>query len=81
MKVLIVHNRYRKAIPSGENSVVDAEIAILHTSGVDVATYLRSSDEIAEMSGAQKVAVALGPIRSGQGVREFTELLDSERPD
>ena len=81
MKVLIVHNRYRKAIPSGENSVVDSEIAILQASGLDVATYLRSSDEIAEMSGAQKVAVALGPIRSGQGVREFTELLDSEKPD
>ena len=59
MKVLIVHNRYRKAIPSGENSVVDAEIAILHTSGLDVATYLRSSDEITEMSGQMEMLVKI----------------------
>jgi len=81
MKVLIVHNRYRSAIPSGENSVVDAEIATLQSSNVDVVSYFRSSDEIAQMSQLQKVSVAFGPIRSGQGVREFSELLESEKPD
>jgi len=81
MKVLIVHNRYRSATPSGENSVVDSQITHLREGGIDVIPYLRSSDEIATMSTTEKVGAALGPIRSSRGVREFAEILEDQRPD
>jgi glycosyltransferase involved in cell wall biosynthesis len=50
MRVLVAHNRYVSAVPSGENAVVDEEIAALRAAGVDVVTHLRSSDEITRMS-------------------------------
>lgn len=36
MKVLVAHNRYSSAQPSGENTIVDAEIAQLRAAGVEV---------------------------------------------
>ena len=41
MKVLVAHNRYRSDVPSGENVVVDAEIASCsRDAGVDVVPLL-----------------------------------------
>ena len=36
MRVLVAHNRYRSSAPSGENQLVDAEIDLLRSGGVDV---------------------------------------------
>ncbi len=36
MKVVVAHNRYREAIPSGENVIVDLEIAQLAAAGIEV---------------------------------------------
>ena len=47
MRVVVVHNRYRSAVPSGENEIVDHEIAVLGRAGHEVRPYLRESDEIA----------------------------------
>jgi hypothetical protein len=44
VKVLVAHNRYRSDVPSGENRVVDTEMADLASAGVEVVPYLRSSD-------------------------------------
>ena len=41
MKVLVAHNRYSSAQPSGENTIVDQEIATLRAAGVDVVPFLR----------------------------------------
>lgn len=81
MKVLIAHNRYRSDQPSGENMVVDAEIDLLRREGVEVVPFIRSSDEIASMGAMDKLDVALGPIRSRSGVRQFKQLLAEHRPD
>ena len=69
MQILVVHNRYRSAIPSGENAVVDNEISALRAAGHDVATYLRESDEIATMSAASRLAHVASPLHSASTVR------------
>jgi glycosyltransferase involved in cell wall biosynthesis len=81
VRILVAHNRYRSDLPSGENRVVDAETAMLRDAGVDVVTYLRSSDEIADMSLPQRLSVPLQPVRGGRALSEIGALLDAHRPD
>lgn len=81
MRVLVVHNRYRSELPSGENRVVDAEIAGLSDAGVDVVTYLRSSDEILAMPLREKAVVPLRPLHSREAVADVDRLIRSRRPD
>lgn len=81
LRVLIAHNRYSAAQPSGENVVVDSEVALLRAAGVQVSTYARSSDEIAEWSPAQKVSHLASPAYARQAQTELAALLDRERPD
>ena len=81
MKVLVVHNRYRSALPSGENQVVDDEIAGLRGIGLDVATYMRSSDEISAMRPAARLSVPLLPLHSPRAVADVERLMSTETPD
>jgi glycosyltransferase involved in cell wall biosynthesis len=81
MKVVVAHNQYASAHPSGENVIVDAEISQLRGAGVEVLPFLRSSDEIGEYSTKQKVLLAVSPIRNGQSQRALGELIDREKPD
>ena len=81
MKVVVAHNRYASAQPSGENVIVDAEIAQLRDAGVTVLPFIRSSDEIASFSTAQKALLPLSPIRNGRSQRELDALIERERPD
>jgi glycosyltransferase involved in cell wall biosynthesis len=81
MKVVVAHNRYASAQPSGENVIVDAEIAQLRDAGVTVLPFLRSSDEIADFSPVQKALLPLSPIRNGQSQRDLGELIAREKPD
>lgn len=81
MKVLVVHNRYRSALPSGENNVVDTEVDLLRSAGVDVHTFIRSSDEIAVMPVHRRVGVALSPITGHASRESFREMLRRVRPD
>lgn len=46
MKVLLVHNFYGSAAPSGENQVFEAEKTLLQSRGHQVAEFTRQSDEI-----------------------------------
>lgn len=81
MHILVIHNRYREAIPSGENAVVENEISALREAGHRVTTYLRSSDELAELSLARKLRMASSPIRSSTAVEAVDRLIDTDRPD
>ncbi|MDT4988057.1 MAG: hypothetical protein QOI74_2151, partial [Micromonosporaceae bacterium] len=81
MKVLVAHNRYAAAAPSGENIVVDAEIAQLRAAGVTVLPFLRSSDEIGDLPAAQRALLPLSPIYNGPSQRALDEVLRTERPD
>src|SRR2546429_9831893 len=81
MKVLVAHNRYSSAQPSGENPVVDAEIAQLTAAGVEVVPFLRSSDEIGSLPLRQKALLPLGPIISPPAVAALKTLIKEHRPD
>ncbi|MCF2128228.1 glycosyltransferase [Strepomyces sp. STD 3.1] len=81
MHVLVAHNRYASAQPSGENKVVDQEVALLRGAGHRVGLFERRSDEIAARSLPGKVAVPL-LVPWNPAVRaEFAARLRAERPD
>jgi glycosyltransferase involved in cell wall biosynthesis len=81
VKVVVAHNRYRQAQPSGENTVVDQEIAQLTAAGVHVLPFLRSSDEIPSMSPAAKALLPLSPVYSPRAQHDLTDLIREHRPD
>uniref|UniRef100_A0AAU3I4P1 Glycosyltransferase n=1 Tax=Streptomyces sp. NBC_01393 TaxID=2903851 RepID=A0AAU3I4P1_9ACTN len=81
MHVLVVHNRYASAQPSGENKVVDQEVALLREAGHQVELFERRSDDIAARSLPGKVAVPL-LVPWNPAVRsELADRLRADRPD
>ncbi|MER6981130.1 glycosyltransferase [Streptomyces carpinensis] len=81
MHVLVVHNRYSSAQPSGENVVVDQEVGLLRAAGHRVEVFERRSDDIAARSLLGKAAVPL-LVPWNPAVRtELTARLRTERPD
>ncbi|HEX5542012.1 MAG TPA: glycosyltransferase [Micromonospora sp.] len=81
MKVVIAHNRYRSAQPSGENTVVDREIAQLTAAGVEVVPLLRDSDDIPTLSKGAKALLPISPIYAPRAQRDLSELIETHRPD
>ena len=81
MKVVVAHNRYREAQPSGENVIVDQEMAELTAAGVTVLPFLRSSDDIPAMAPARKALLPISPIYAPGAQRDLTRLIEEHRPD
>lgn len=81
MRVVIAHNRYSSAQPSGENTVVDAEIDDLSAAGVEVIPFLRSSDEIPDLKPSERLLLPISPIYARRAQRELDDLIVRERPD
>ncbi|WP_186779105.1 glycosyltransferase [Streptomyces salinarius] len=81
MHVLVVHNRYNSAQPSGENNVVDQEVALLRGAGHRVGMFERRSDDIAGRSLPGKAAVPLLVPWNPAVRRELAARLRAERPD
>jgi glycosyltransferase involved in cell wall biosynthesis len=81
MKVVVAHNRYREAIPSGENVIVDTEIGQLRAAGVEVEAFQRSSDSIGSLSAAGKALLPISPVYGAPAQRDLSRLLDEFRPD
>jgi glycosyltransferase involved in cell wall biosynthesis len=80
MRVLVAHNFYRSNAPSGENQLVQAEVALLRGAGVDVVEMFEDSDSIPP--GVRGVLrAAPGPVYSPSGVRRFTRMLAETQPD
>jgi glycosyltransferase involved in cell wall biosynthesis len=81
MHVLVVHNRYRSAQPSGENKVVDQEVGLLREASHRVEVFERRSDDISARSLLGKAAVPL-LVPWNRAVRaELAARLRTERPD
>ncbi|KAA6211561.1 glycosyltransferase [Streptomyces filamentosus] len=81
MHVLVVHNRYSSAQPSGENRVVDEELALLRAAGHRAELFERRSDDIAARSLPGKVAVPF-LVPWNPAVRtELAARLRADRPD
>ncbi|MER6077827.1 glycosyltransferase [Streptomyces sp. NPDC001833] len=81
MHILVVHNRYASAQPSGENKVVDQEVALLRAGGHRVEVFERRSDDIGAMSLLGKVAVPLRVPWNPAVRKELAARLRTERPD
>ncbi|GGQ78459.1 glycosyltransferase [Streptomyces pilosus] len=81
MHVLVVHNRYASAQPSGENNVVDQEVALLRGAGHRVGLFERRSDDIAGRSLPGKAALPLLVPWNPAVRRELAARLRDERPD
>ncbi|WP_416901902.1 glycosyltransferase family 4 protein [Micromonospora echinospora] len=81
MKIVVAHNRYRQAQPSGENTIVDAEIAQLTAAGVEVLPFIRSSDEIPTMPKTAKALLPISPIYAPRAQQELSRLLTEHNPD
>lgn len=81
MRILVVHNRYRSATPSGEDRVVDQESAALAEAGHEVELFERLSDEIATYSLRQKALVPGRVVWSMRSARELEVVLQGYRPD
>jgi glycosyltransferase involved in cell wall biosynthesis len=81
VKVVVAHNRYRQGQPSGENTVVDLEIAQLAAAGVEVLPFLRSSDEIPSMSPVSKALLPVSPVYSPRARHDLADLIHQHRPD
>jgi glycosyltransferase involved in cell wall biosynthesis len=74
VKVLLLHNRYGAAAPSGENVAFDADRRLLEAGGATVELFERSSDELrgAGVRGAVRGALAAPWSRSSaRRVREL----------
>ncbi|MFF9145900.1 glycosyltransferase [Streptomyces sp. NPDC014861] len=81
MRVLVVHNHYSSAQPSGENRVVEEEVGLLRAAGHRVGLFERRSDDIAGRSLLGKVAVPL-LVPWNPAVRtELAARLRADRPD
>ncbi|RQW99777.1 glycosyltransferase, partial [Micromonospora globispora] len=81
MRIVVAHNRYREAQPSGENTIVDAEIAQLTAAGVEVLPFIRSSDEIPTMSKPAKALLPISPIWAPKAQHDLDRLITEHRPD
>jgi glycosyltransferase involved in cell wall biosynthesis len=81
LRVVVVHNRYRSQTPSGENRVVDLEVAALRERGIDVLKFEKQSDDIQRMNLAQRAMLPISPIFAPLTVREFAKALARFRPD
>ena len=80
MRIVVVHNRYRSSNPSGENRVVDDDIAALRAAGIDVVPYIRDSDEIESTGLVGRASLAVRPLVSPTDVAAFGRLLREVRP-
>lgn len=81
LRVLVGHNRYRSGQPSGEDRVVDQEVALLREAGHHVGVFERSSDDIAAMSMPGKARAAGQMFWSRPARLDFLARLRAERPD
>lgn len=81
MKVLLVHNFYGSAAPSGENQVFEAEKALLETRGHEVAVFTRHSDEIRCQGAWGTLRGALATAWNPWMVSAIRQKLGGFRPD
>jgi glycosyltransferase involved in cell wall biosynthesis len=76
--VLVIHNRYLE--PGGEDSAVNAEIALLRARGHRVLQYARHNSEIAQFSKARKALLPFTTTWDYESYGELRSLIRQERP-
>ena len=74
LRIMVVHNWYRSANPSGENRVVERESAALSARGHDVIRFDRHSDEIAQWPLPRKTVLPARIIWSREAHQDLARL-------
>jgi glycosyltransferase involved in cell wall biosynthesis len=80
MRIVVVHNRYRSAQPSGENLVVEQETSMLRNAGHEVVPYERASDDIIGSSLVRRALVPGRVVWSPEDLRRLARLLEEVHP-
>jgi glycosyltransferase involved in cell wall biosynthesis len=75
MKILLVHNFYGSAAPSGENTVFNAEMEMLQNHDHEVCLYTTSSDSIRKMGRAGTLLGAIGTPWNPIHLRRLKKIL------
>ncbi|MXO95856.1 glycosyltransferase [Erythrobacter aquimaris] len=81
MRILVVHNYYGSASPSGENQVVETEVQLLRDYGHEVAVFDRHSDSIRSRGLIGSMAGALSVPWNPFSAREMRDFVASWKPD
>ncbi len=81
MKVLLVHNFYSSAIPSGENAVFESEQRLLSEQGNKVKVLVRHSDAIRARGSLGAIQGALSTPYNPFAARAVRECVEAFRPD
>lgn len=81
MKVLLVHNYYGSASPSGENQVFEIERSLLRSRGLDVSEFVRHSDEIRAQGAYGLLRGAVSTPWNPWMARKIRREIDSTNPD
>lgn len=81
MKVVVVHNFYGSTASSGENAVVEAEIALLRARGHEALPFFRHSDEIRDRGPVGLVRGALATPWNPYARSRLRRFLIEHRPD
>lgn len=75
MRILLIHNSYRSAQPSGEDMVVAQELELLTAAGHEVVRHFVESDSIAGMTKIEKAKVPFRVTWSPADRRKVAQLL------
>jgi glycosyltransferase involved in cell wall biosynthesis len=81
MRILLVHNRYRSAMPSGENRVVEQEGDALAAVGHEVRRFTRESDEISQWSLLKKASLPARTIWNWESFHDLKAVLAEYKPE
>jgi glycosyltransferase involved in cell wall biosynthesis len=81
LRVVVVHNYYGSAAPSGENNAVDAEIRMLSGAGHDVHLFSRNSDQIRTIGWQGLVRGGMTYTLNPFEMMRFRNFLGATRPD
>ncbi len=81
MRVLLAHNFYGSAAPSGENRVFETERDLLRRHGHEVREFVRHSDELRSRGALGKVRGALATPWNPFEARRMRAAVDEFRPD
>lgn len=79
--VLMVHNYYRSANPSGENRSFEDEFRLLELNGHTMSKYCRESDEIDGYRFRQKLSLPLRTVWAKDSLADLREVIAESPPD
>ncbi len=81
MRVLVVHNRYSSAVPSGENAVVDHEVRWLREASVDVDLFEARNDDVMDAGPVARVSAGVSALWNRRAAQQLRERIERFRPD